>query len=1228
MTRRPGVTVEQVAKPAASSVADPQLIPCIVGPCYEIIKPLLADGSINDASKLSSLYNQAAVSIQQGSFPNPRGNINELNIDDAEVKLHMYKFSKLQSIARGSNLTKGTSFLGRVSSIHRPAVLLDLSDSANSAGALDALTLVIAIDVVAASVASTIITFSTEETTSTLIAATINAAMPYTVAYVDSNDKVIIASPNYGPAASVTIRTGADATELLSSAFSGNSTTYRVEGPGLAAQDDTDGDEVSPYIEHVAGIYYANGTVDTHIAATGRYIDGVFTQGGGQSVTFGDGKDIPMKAATAISAGDVLIANGNIVGGEITLVEENRFRVGSLNVPASTASGGVYTNRVYDTVEVNVKTHDIPFSPKYAYFQAQNLVYGEVSPAGVSAALVAAPSSPILARKGFISIDVSGTLNEFLNGADVAMNGLNLVVQETVAGVQQDEETITYIGAPGNLTDLASAIAGNEGTTLGASADGNYLVLSTGQTGKGNSIVVKTLGTLNAKLEIANALTCEGKDDELAVRASYTGGTTSLFSTLQNETLTISVTDSTDTLTESLSIIGTPSDITATIATVIAAFGDGSSASAIILEGVHVAELTESSGKLVFTTVEGGLGVTIAVSSADGTPQLGIAGGVTIAGANTLKDTTLDIELDENPTVYECNFVTNSVQDAVDVINQVVGGTFPVASNEDGAITLTSTIASSASVITLDSTDSGYISLEFAGDTAGGTGRPNPDFYIDPLTSAVVVGANIIRSTSTGIPNASASVNAPMYLEYKALRLDVTASASKPGIVNITADTLEAIIGPVSEDNPVALGAYLALLNSPSAAVTILGIDEVTDAAPEGTIDGYLRAITLLASKEVYAIATLTGSAFVNNLMSAHATELAKPESRGERIVFSWLPTPDRASDSLIEGGDGDALIAGTNIITLTGVNIQAGVTSAGIDPTDASASDGLFIELVAVSLGSSSVLRYSVVSVNNETVTLRSTFAAGENDDGFYTESALLTTSGFTLTFTAKVRGDKLLITGTTLPDVAAIASTVAGQGTAIGNRRIFLGFASSADTVLDGIVTNVPGYYLSAATAGMVGGVLASQPHTNVTINGFSKVYGTDDTYSDSTLDIVADGGRFIFVNNGGGGVTCRHQRSTDNSTMPSRELSITKAIDFIAKGIRAVNRSVIGSNNITSNLVMALTLSNSAYLRRQEGVIVKKGTLDKIAQSTSNLDRIEAEVSLDVFAPCNNIDFKIIS
>ena len=1390
-TSRPGVEITQEISESSAVIASPTLVPCILGVCHQLIAALDDDGALDsDAKYAGSQYNQASMLIAQADFPDPRGNIDELEIDESEVWAYLYFGGSLTKLARGSHSEYGQAFLKLMNLSRKAAIRSTESDSfAFDSDTGDTFT--IAFDVVNSTDTSKDTTVTLKGTLTTEeVVEEINDAVGAEVASVFEDtdgdfgaagaEYVQLASVTYGPTSSVTIRAGTAAlTTLFGSGFD-DSQEYRVEGAGFRGQDDEDGDLYTPWIEFYRGDYLeaassatfpADATSDKVWAGTIDQ-DGTFYNAKAAAVTYsGSSATVPLSAATSSVPGDQFWGDGTQVGdGEVIKVDESRFKLGKINTSLSTYDDdGNATNRVYDTLEVNTPSHSNPFAPKYAYFIADGLEFGDITPEGVQAELTGSESgSDERAAIVQSTEDITFPVN---------LASLTLIFQVTEDGTAGDEVTYTFAGGPfANIAALIAAIEDeDEFSQLTISNSDDRLLLSTTKTGADQSISIKSTGTANSALEFSTSAATEddGKDVEFAESAAVTSDSIQLPLTAPSSVdLALTVTDSkgTHALSASSVDLSSVADLDDLVDAIAEAFGGTASTDLTLYEGgiavATVAVATGSTGSsdfgsITISSLEGGTAVSVeltAVDEDDGWRHLGFYdatngsyatldnaassfsnalstttieftwsddGGsstTTITGASTaamdsaadasalavllnasdahngvtasgserlvwwytdddanlavrsiiggddveltyaasqagfvamgfsaagatatgtdaaensdddgddeLKGSTLTFQLDDNPYEYEVTFASNSLQDAIDDINDAVAGSEDVASEGDSEnMVLTSLLAGAASKIEVSDTDDAEDVLGLSTTAASGSGRPTPDFYLDG-DGSVNIGPNILRNKSSGIPFSLESALADVYVAYEALRLDVTASADDPAMLEFeTTSDLEDSIGPISTKNPLALGTFLALANAPSVSVACLGIDETSGAAEMGTIDGWSRALDFLESREVYAVAPLTDDTYVQGLLSTHVQSMSKPTERGERILFIWSEIPDRAVDTTVSSGE-DGETNGTDDSFTLDSNPSSDLIAEGIDPSDEIDYDEqLYLEVLVVESGASDLRRYSVQEVNGVVLTLRTSFGEDENEDGFYTTTTLdedLEGADWTL----KIRGDELLIKGTTRKDLGSIADAAAEQAEAYASRRVYYLACDALDTSINGVTQKVEGYYAAAAIAGMVAEQSPQQPFTNLPIAGFSKVYGTDDTFSENQMDTIADGGRYILVGLGTS-VASRHQRSTATTSVEYRELSITKAIDWLAKGLRSTNRVFIGRSVITSGFLDMLTMSNEGFLDYAEQLgVVQKADLTALLQDVDNKDTVLLEVEVAPSYPCNKIKITIVS
>lgn len=497
--------------------------------------------------------------------------------------------------------------------------------------------------------------------------------------------------------------------------------------------------------------------------------------------------------------------------------------------------------------------------------------------------------------------------------------------------------------------------------------------------------------------------------------------------------------------------------------------------------------------------------------------------------------------------------------------------------------------------------------------------RPTPDLVVD-LTGDIIVKHDILRDTK-GVP-VSTTLD-PIVIAYKALRLDVTAAAENSALLTFEDTTeLDTALEPLDTDNPLGLGLFLALLNAPTVTVSGLGVDAVSSDAPEGTLLAYSKALGFLESEEVYALAPLTQDATVHQAFQTHVNAMSDPDAKGERIVLINPVMPDRKLDTLVGSGtDGDSTGV-TNEFDTKLSNISALLLAAGIDPTGTiEVDDGVYLDIAT------DAKKYNISGISGSVVTIRVTFAPGENDDSYYSSSNLPSTL-ISESFNVKVRGDKLE-TSTGDPDYAKIAETYANLATSYGDRRVTMVAPDQCAVSIDGLEQLVKGYYMCAGIAGMIGQQPPQQGFTNFPMTGYTRVIGSNDSFSDKQMNVGAAGGTYWVIQEvANGPLTCRHQLTTDTSSIEKRELSITRVVDYTAKFMRAGLRNFIGKFNITQGFLDTL----STVVQGQLSYLTEAGTLiggdlNNIVQDTTAPDTVLIDVTLDVPYPCNYIRLTLV-
>jgi len=496
--------------------------------------------------------------------------------------------------------------------------------------------------------------------------------------------------------------------------------------------------------------------------------------------------------------------------------------------------------------------------------------------------------------------------------------------------------------------------------------------------------------------------------------------------------------------------------------------------------------------------------------------------------------------------------------------------------------------------------------------------RPTPDLVID-LGGAVRIKHDVMRDTE-GNPVTSIG---QLIIAYKALRLDVTSSATNPALLSF-ADTkvLEETLNPINTDNPLALMLYFALINAPGVQVYGLGVDGTSASNPDGTPAAYAKALTFLEAKEVYALAPASQDPTVHQTFVTHVNSMSEPEAAGERVVLICPKMPDEALPTLVTSGtDGDSTITVNEIDTKL-ATLAADLLSKGINPIGTiPVSERVYLDIAE------DAKKYSIATISGTKVTVRVVFAPGENDDQFYSTSSL-PGDLISETFSINVRG-AALVTPTGAPDYQAIAEQYQALGKVYGNRRVLMVAPENVGASIDAVEQLIPGYYVCAALSGMTGQLAPQQGFTNFPITGFTRVSGSNDAFSRKQMNVGAAGGTWWVVQEvAGAPLTTRHQVTTDLTSIETREYSITKVVDFCAKFMRGGLRNFIGKFNITTSFLDSLSTVVQGQLSflTESGVLLG-GDLNNIIQDENAPDTVLIDVTLDVPYPCNYIRLTLV-
>jgi len=1224
---RPGVEVVQEFVSAAPTIVTPTLVPCNVAPFFEVIEALASDGTLNDDAKLPGLYEQLEQTVLQSSFPSPRGNIDEVNVLEETIRCFFEFGGALQELSQES------AFLVAFNDPEvatRPWVEGTGSYAAslpNGGYDVDGRTLILHLNSHTALPPTAGTLPTSENIVVTFSAATpggrlsldevidqVNALVPNLASKGTGDDVLKLTSTKYGAGASVVVRsTGSANTGTDRLGFDASSDSIAV-GSGFYASDDYDGDQQSPRLKVYEGQQ-----------------QGTLAAPGSQQIV------PPNFLDSSIEVGDDVTADGVSIG-EISIVESDQLTM---------------------EIEQSIISHDNPFAPRRVRVQANDLVYP--APAASGAAYILGTTQTARATPAFVVCQ-----NPFVG---TALPSESIDVDVTVAGVAQATETVS--SGAGDWTTLAAAVTSINGQAtlfeayesndVGdevATGLGTHLAFRTKANNTGSGAAV-TVSDTTVPQDGANAWDYLGMDypfsafGDIGENIRFLSGSLPQVTDAQSwalggarvatETITYTptvkgVVKAAESITWSASHAGDSAGLTAAVADwnsqaiyTEAYESDSAGIEAQSGSGTHFS--IRARGENFGSTAE------IDVTATDSIPTIAIG---TYAGVDTvdIDGQNFQWSLDGNPHVFDVVFVADeddggtSLQSVLDKINAETPNVAVASSDSPPLLKIASQKVGEASRVIIGSgtanTGLGFTDdddSEATSNGEAGTGRPAPDLGIG-LYGEAVIQSQILRDGLTGVPFDPGF--APILITYKGLRIDLSPDADNPALLTIDdISTLEEAADPISTDNPGSLMTYLSLLNAPAVTVAAIGVPEVSADAPDGTPLGYAKCAEFLENEEVYAIATASQLSTVHQTFLTHVNVMSEPEQKGERIYFFNPPIPDRALPTILGSGTDLNTTPTANECTVE-VNLAPALIAAGIDPnSDINPVTGEIENEVYLDIGGDDKA-YLVQKVDNGTIiTLRTDFGTGDgNDDSFYSVDDFPTTV-ISDDWSVSIRGVQLLVSGTTKPDRNRISETIASAASAYGFRRGFYVHPDQCGINITGLEQLVEGYYATSCIVGMVGQLPPQQGFTNYPMTGLTRVVGSNDKFTNRQLNVMAAGGVYILVQDAQGApVICRHQLSTDMTSIETRELSITKVVDYTAKFMRAGLRNFIGRSNITQGFLDNLSTIVQGQLNfLVEGGVLIGADINNLIQDADNPDTVLIDVTLDVPFPCNYIRLTLI-
>jgi len=455
----------------------------------------------------------------------------------------------------------------------------------------------------------------------------------------------------------------------------------------------------------------------------------------------------------------------------------------------------------------------------------------------------------------------------------------------------------------------------------------------------------------------------------------------------------------------------------------------------------------------------------------------------------------------------------------------------------------------------------------------------------------------------SGITAVSGQAYGNLFLEYTEFLNDVSHGL---GIITSLTD-VNAIPGPLEAGNPLKWGVYKAWLNAGTTGVAYIAVTDPSILATWAT------ALAIIEGRDAYYnFVPMSMDLAVQQLCAGQANAESMPEVanwKASVIAATYVEQKRIVGNTLsLAIVQDDPNTTGTQYTRMT-------ITGATLLTSGAKAGDQVRFLFTTDGFGGSLYTSFTIASVLSETTCL---LTAG-------TSAAI--------TIPQKVEVWHTMTKDEVVTDLVAKAGV-------FGDSRVVM---TVPDIVYEGGQAT-PGYFASAAVAGLISAVQPHQGLTNANIAGLAGIATrTRDYFNQSQMDRLGGGGLWIITATRAGVVHTRHALTTNVSDLKHREEMIRRNLDSISYDFVGILRPYIGRTNATHivldkmeyDINKRLETYKTAIASRDLGPQIVTGEIARDLDGTLLLrihplaaDRIEITVTLTLPAPGNNIDLYLVA
>lgn len=463
--------------------------------------------------------------------------------------------------------------------------------------------------------------------------------------------------------------------------------------------------------------------------------------------------------------------------------------------------------------------------------------------------------------------------------------------------------------------------------------------------------------------------------------------------------------------------------------------------------------------------------------------------------------------------------------------------------------------------------------------------------------------------TSVGAEQPLNVMGGKVYVEYREWLAEL---ADEVNSISDVAD-LDQIAGQLHPDNPLKWGVYKALANSNGTVVKYTAVSE------PGDLDSWVQVLERIKGRDdMYNLVPMTFDTRVHNLWAAQIDAESNEYANNWKAGFMALRAVPRVK---VAG-------RGVPVAGVLGTEEPEEVLATLAD--DPNATNTQYTKLTVTSGNG----RFITNDVRPGDI-VRFNFAVdgfGEETyeeyvvDQVISESTLLLFTGadeaVTIPQRLEIYHDQ---------NRNELVESLVQQAGAFSNRRIV---AVWPDQVAEA-GTIQPGYYLAAALAGLVSGVVPHQPLTNVEVAGFDDYTRSYKFFNETQLNRLAEGGVWIVTEDRDGTPHTRHGLTTDNLDLNRREEMIRRNVDSMSYLFYRRLKPYIGRTNAQPGMLDILDtevkeiidfLVNNGNTAELGGQLIS-GEIRTLRIHPLLRDRIEIVLDLVVPAPLNNIELHLV-